>query len=67
VAELTEPEWQGLYDLDPVAARNVRNQVAAAAAERGDFLAAAHFPGLGFGRLVRSGDSRPLHSSEPVR
>ncbi len=58
VAELTDPEWRGLYDLDPVAARTVRDRLANEAAEAGDVIAAAHFPGLRFGRLVTSGGRR---------
>jgi glyoxylase-like metal-dependent hydrolase (beta-lactamase superfamily II) len=58
VAELTDPEWHGLYDVDPVAARKVRDQIAQEAAEAGDVIAAAHFPGLRFGRLVAAGPRR---------
>jgi glyoxylase-like metal-dependent hydrolase (beta-lactamase superfamily II) len=58
VAELTDPEWHGLYDVDPVAARTVRDRIAEEAAEMGDVIAAAHFPGLKFGRLVTAGSRR---------
>lgn len=58
VAELTDPEWHGLYDLDPAAARIVRDQIASEAAENGDAIAAAHFPGLRFGRLVTAAGRR---------
>jgi glyoxylase-like metal-dependent hydrolase (beta-lactamase superfamily II) len=58
VAELTDPEWHGLYDLDPLAARTVRDRIASEAAEAGDAIAAAHFPGLRFGRLVGAGSRR---------
>jgi glyoxylase-like metal-dependent hydrolase (beta-lactamase superfamily II) len=58
VAELTDPEWHGLYDVDPVAARTVRDRIAEEAAQMGDVIAAAHFPGLRFGRLVISGSRR---------
>lgn len=52
VAELTDPEWYSLYDLDRDAARAVRERIASEALEEGDAIAAAHFPGLRFGRLV---------------
>ena len=52
VAELTDPEWYSLYDLDREAARRVRNQIASEALDSGDFIAAAHFPGLRLGRLI---------------
>jgi len=58
VAELTDPEWHGLYDLDPKAARLVRDRLVNEAAGAGDLIAAAHFPGLGFGRLVISAGRR---------
>ena len=54
VAEMTDPEWHGLYDLDPDAARVVRDRVVNEAADAGDAIAAGHFPGLRFGRLVTS-------------
>jgi len=58
VAELTEPEWHGLYDLDPRAARSMRDALASEAAAMGDVVAAAHFPDLKLGRLVLAPDGR---------
>jgi glyoxylase-like metal-dependent hydrolase (beta-lactamase superfamily II) len=52
IAELTDPKWHGVYDLDRIAAASVRNRIAAEAAEAGDIIASGHFPGLPFGRLV---------------
>jgi glyoxylase-like metal-dependent hydrolase (beta-lactamase superfamily II) len=52
VAELTDPEWQSLIDLDPAGARAVRQRFVDEAIAEGDIVAAAHFPGLGMGRLV---------------
>jgi glyoxylase-like metal-dependent hydrolase (beta-lactamase superfamily II) len=52
VAELTDPAWQGVYDLDRRQASQVRDQIAAEVAEAGDAFASPHFPGLPFGRLV---------------
>ncbi len=54
VGELTEPEWQGMWDLDPVAAGVIRNQVAEELVRTGDAFAPAHFPELAFGRLATS-------------
>lgn len=60
VAELTDPEWQSLYDLDPAAAGRIRQQFASEAMEHDDIIAAAHFPGLQFGRLVTTAEGRRL-------
>ena len=54
VGELTEPQWQGMWDLDPVAAGVLRNQIAEELIETGDVFAPAHFPELAFGRLTTS-------------
>jgi glyoxylase-like metal-dependent hydrolase (beta-lactamase superfamily II) len=58
VAELTDPEGYSLYDLDAEAARTVRDRIASEATDSGDAIAAAHFPGLRFGRLVTSAGRR---------
>lgn len=47
--ELTDPTWEAVFDLDPVAARAMRASLADAAVDRPDIIAAAHFP---YGRLV---------------
>lgn len=52
VAELTEPDWEALYDVDPAAATAVRDRIADEAAVRGDLVAAPHFPGMRLGRLI---------------
>ena len=52
VGEITQPEWQGMWDLDPVAASIVRNSIAEEVIASGDVFAPAHFPELAFGRLV---------------
>jgi glyoxylase-like metal-dependent hydrolase (beta-lactamase superfamily II) len=62
VGELTDPEWHGLYDLDPDAARAMRDRIAEEAAEAADVIAAAHFPGLRFGRLVSAPGGRRTFS-----
>lgn len=58
VGELTDPEWHGLYDLDPVAAKATRDQIAQEAADRADIIAAGHFPALQFGRLITTAERR---------
>ncbi|MCX5535137.1 MBL fold metallo-hydrolase [Streptomyces sp. NBC_00006] len=52
VGELTEPEWMGMWDVDPVAAGIMRQRIADELADSGDPFAPAHFPELAFGRLV---------------
>lgn len=52
VGELIEPEWMGVWDVDPVAAGVMRNRIAEELIETGDVFAPAHFPELAFGRLV---------------
>ncbi|OZC61903.1 MBL fold metallo-hydrolase [Rhodococcus sp. 15-725-2-2b] len=52
VGELTEPEWIGMWDVDPVAAGIMRNRIADELAATGDPFAPAHFPELAFGRLA---------------
>ncbi|MFC5140445.1 MBL fold metallo-hydrolase [Actinomycetospora rhizophila] len=52
VVELEEPDWQAVFDVDPVAAQAVRHRLADEVADTGDLVAAAHFPGLAFGRIV---------------
>ncbi|WP_037370813.1 MBL fold metallo-hydrolase [Amycolatopsis orientalis] len=47
--ELTDPAWEAVFDLDPVAARKVRAELVEVVADRPDVLAAAHFPP---GRLI---------------
>ena len=53
--ELTDSRWEALFDLDPLAARNVRARLSDATTDTSDVIAAAHFP---FGRLVTDGDAR---------
>jgi glyoxylase-like metal-dependent hydrolase (beta-lactamase superfamily II) len=55
--QLEETEWSGLGDLDPKLARQSQETVIRELEGTEDLLAAAHFPGLTFGRVVR-GDGR---------
>jgi glyoxylase-like metal-dependent hydrolase (beta-lactamase superfamily II) len=52
VNELTDPEWEGMFDVDRTAANALRARLADELAETGDLFAPAHLPGLSFGRLV---------------
>jgi glyoxylase-like metal-dependent hydrolase (beta-lactamase superfamily II) len=58
VGELTDPHWHGLYDVNPVAARAMRDSIVDELAESGDAFAPAHLPELRFGRLISSGSER---------
>jgi glyoxylase-like metal-dependent hydrolase (beta-lactamase superfamily II) len=50
--ELLDDEWAGLADVDPVLAKQARNALAAELEGTDVQVAAAHFPGLQFGRLL---------------
>lgn len=52
--ELEDAEWDGLGDVDPVAAKRTREAMMRELEESGTPASAAHFPGLQFGRLVRA-------------
>jgi glyoxylase-like metal-dependent hydrolase (beta-lactamase superfamily II) len=51
--ELLESEWDGLGDVDPELARRTREALAREMEGSEVPMAAAHFPGLAFGRLLR--------------
>lgn len=51
-AELTDPVWEGVADIDKAAANAMRRRIADELAESGDAFAPAHFPELSFGRLL---------------
>jgi glyoxylase-like metal-dependent hydrolase (beta-lactamase superfamily II) len=52
VGELTDPEWEGMFDVDRVAANAMRKCLADELEATGDPFAPAHFPELSFGRVV---------------
>jgi glyoxylase-like metal-dependent hydrolase (beta-lactamase superfamily II) len=52
VGELTDPEWEGMFDVDRPAANAMRRRIAEELTASGDPFAPAHFPELAFGRLV---------------
>jgi glyoxylase-like metal-dependent hydrolase (beta-lactamase superfamily II) len=56
--ELLEEEWAGIGDVDPELARRARNAVAREVEGTDTPVAAAHFPGLRFGRLLSGQGTR---------
>lgn len=52
VVELTEPEWEAVFDVDPAAAQAVRSALVDEVTDTDDLVAAAHFPELRLGRLI---------------
>lgn len=56
--QLEEPEWSGMGDVDPALARRTQEAVAKEAETSGALVAAAHFPGLTFGRVLRGEGKR---------
>jgi glyoxylase-like metal-dependent hydrolase (beta-lactamase superfamily II) len=50
--ELTDPTWEAVFDVDRVAAKQVRARLIDELTDQPDVVAAAHFPGLRFGRLL---------------
>ncbi|HEU4361821.1 MAG TPA: MBL fold metallo-hydrolase [Mycobacterium sp.] len=50
--ELTDPTWEAVFDVDPVAGKRVRARLIDELTDQPDLVAAAHFPGLRFGRLI---------------
>jgi glyoxylase-like metal-dependent hydrolase (beta-lactamase superfamily II) len=51
--ELVEDDWEALFDVDPALARTTRETLARELEGMNVQLAAAHFPGLEFGRLLQ--------------
>jgi glyoxylase-like metal-dependent hydrolase (beta-lactamase superfamily II) len=63
VVELGERDWEAVFDVDPVAARAVRNTIADEVADSADLVVGAHFPGLRFGRVVTASGRRAFLST----
>jgi glyoxylase-like metal-dependent hydrolase (beta-lactamase superfamily II) len=61
-AEVTDPGWESVWDVDPAAAKRMRTTLIDGAADRPDVLAAAHFP---FGRVVTVDDRHEFRFLEP--
>ncbi|GAB7188686.1 MBL fold metallo-hydrolase [Kitasatospora sp. Ki12] len=58
VVQFGERDWEVIWDVDPAAASAVRNRIADEAADTGDLLVAAHFPGMRFGRVLAGDGGR---------
>lgn len=56
--ELIDDEWTGLGDVDPELAKRTRNALAREIEGTDTPVAAAHFPGMVFGRLLRANGRR---------
>lgn len=56
--QLVDDEWASLFDVDPELARRTRTALAREIEASAVPVAAAHFPGLRFGRLVRAEGTR---------
>jgi glyoxylase-like metal-dependent hydrolase (beta-lactamase superfamily II) len=51
--QVTESEWSGMSDVDPALARRSQEALLREVEGTRDVVAAAHFPGLAFGRVLR--------------
>jgi len=56
--QLLEPEWDGLMDVDPAMAKRTRQMLERELDGADIPIAAAHFPGLRFGRLLKAEGKR---------
>jgi glyoxylase-like metal-dependent hydrolase (beta-lactamase superfamily II) len=56
--ELLDEEWGGMGDVDPELARSTRNALAREIEGKDVPVAAAHFPGMVFGRLLKGQGQR---------
>jgi glyoxylase-like metal-dependent hydrolase (beta-lactamase superfamily II) len=56
--ELVDEEWNGMGDVDPELAKRTRNALAREYEGSDVPMAASHFPGLQFGRLLRGQGAR---------
>ncbi len=56
--EMTDEEWNGMGDVDPALAKRTRNQLMRELEGTDVPMAAAHFPGLQFGRLLAAEGQR---------
>ena len=56
--QLVEDEWGALFDVDPALAARTRTALSRELEGSGALIAAAHFPGLQFGRLLRGSSGR---------
>ncbi|MET0993839.1 MAG: MBL fold metallo-hydrolase [Mycobacterium sp.] len=59
--ELLDDEWDGFADVDPVQAKKARNALVRELEGTDVPVAAAHFPGLQFGRIIFGESPRRFH------
>lgn len=52
-AQVTEPGWNSMFEMDPEVARRTREQLLEQVDREAMIMAARHFPDPGFGRIVR--------------
>jgi glyoxylase-like metal-dependent hydrolase (beta-lactamase superfamily II) len=52
LAQVSDPGLRWIYDVDPAAGESVRRRLFDAAADTAVVIAAPHFPGMRFGRIV---------------
>lgn len=57
-AQITEPEWCFMFELDPTSASGQRRAFFGDAAREDLLLLACHFPGTGIGKVVEGDDGR---------
>lgn len=57
-AQLEEPEWSGMGDIDPKLARRSQEALAREVEGTGALVGASHFPGLTLGRVLRGEGKR---------
>lgn len=62
VVELAEPDWEAVFDVDPVGARAMRNAIADEVADTPDLVVGAHFPGLRWGRVATASGKRTFRA-----
>jgi hypothetical protein len=56
--ELTESDWEAVYDTDPALAQRTREAIARELENTDTRMAGAHFEGMHFGRLVSGNGQR---------
>jgi glyoxylase-like metal-dependent hydrolase (beta-lactamase superfamily II) len=57
-AQITEPDWNSMFDMDPEQDRQTRRQLLDRLEAENLLFAASHFPEPGFGHVVQSGGRR---------
>jgi glyoxylase-like metal-dependent hydrolase (beta-lactamase superfamily II) len=63
-AQVTEPEWSSMFDMDVDLDRRTRHELLDALESENLLFAASHFPEPSFGRIVRDDGRRYWHPLE---